>query len=240
MELHAAIFDVDGVLVASPHERAWREALEGYADPSLFTTEFYQAHVAGKSRLDGARTTLEGLGVPDAGTWVGAYAEKKQAIIDRLIQKGSFDAFPDAMRFAAALSAAGLKLALASSSKNAAAMLRRLNLPDGRNLLSLFDANLSGHEVPRGKPDPALFLLSADAVHMPPGECVVVEDAPAGVRAANAGGMASLGIARLHDEALLEEAGAGLVVTSLDDVDIPALTHGELRSNHRIEGLPHA
>src|SRR5689334_12748737 len=42
--LRAAIFDVDGVLVASPHEQAWREALEGYADPSRFTTEFYQAN----------------------------------------------------------------------------------------------------------------------------------------------------------------------------------------------------
>ena len=62
----AAIFDVDGVLVASPHERAWREALAGFADPARFTTEFYQARVAGKPRLDGARATLEGLGVPDA------------------------------------------------------------------------------------------------------------------------------------------------------------------------------
>jgi HAD superfamily hydrolase (TIGR01509 family) len=240
MDLHAAIFDVDGVLVASPHERAWREALDGYADPSHFTTEFYQSHVAGKPRLDGARAALEGLGVPNAATCVNAYAKKKQAIIDRLIEEGSFDAFPDAVRFAAALSAAGVKLALASSSKNAAAMLRRLSLPDGRDLHSIFDADLSGRDVPRGKPDPALFLLSADAVHMQPAECVVVEDAPAGVRAANAGGMASLGIARLHDEALLEAAGAGLVVTSLDDVDIPALTHGELRSKNMTESMPHA
>ena len=62
--LLAAIFDVDGVLVASPHERAWRESLVGYADPARFTTKFYQSVVAGKPRLDGARATLEGLGVP--------------------------------------------------------------------------------------------------------------------------------------------------------------------------------
>src|SRR5262245_49769409 len=62
--LAAAIFDVDGVLVASPHERAWREALEGFGDPARFTTEFYQSRVAGKPRMDGARATLEGLGVP--------------------------------------------------------------------------------------------------------------------------------------------------------------------------------
>src|SRR5215467_16175363 len=115
MAVLAAIFDVDGVLVASPHERAWREALSGFADPRDFTTEFYQAHVAGKRRLDGAQATLEQLGVPNAAHFVREYADKKQAIIDKLIEEGSFDAFPDAMRFAAALGKAGLKLALASS-----------------------------------------------------------------------------------------------------------------------------
>src|ERR1700761_7264455 len=77
--LRAAIFDVDGVLVASPHEQAWREALAVYADPSLFTTEFYQANVAGKPRLAGARATLEGLGVSHAATRAAEYATKKQA-----------------------------------------------------------------------------------------------------------------------------------------------------------------
>src|SRR5690349_3031175 len=136
--LLAAIFDVDGVLVASPHERAWREALAGYADPARFTTEFYQAHVAGKPRLDGARATLEGLGVPEAAARAPEYATKKQALIDLLIAAGSFAAFPDAVRFADGLHTAGLLLALASSSKNVAAMLRRLSLPDGRPLLSIF------------------------------------------------------------------------------------------------------
>src|SRR6201996_8388037 len=81
--LLAAIFDVDGVLVASPHERAWRESLAGYADPARFTTEFYQARVAGKPRLDGALATLEGLGVPEATVRAPDYAKKKQALIDR-------------------------------------------------------------------------------------------------------------------------------------------------------------
>src|SRR5215469_16639687 len=89
--LLAAIFDVDGVLVASPHERAWREALAGYADPEGFTTAFYQAYVAGKSRLDGARSALEGLGVANADRLAPAYAETKQALIDDLIDHGSFE-----------------------------------------------------------------------------------------------------------------------------------------------------
>jgi len=230
MAISAAIFDVDGVLVASPHERAWRESLAQFADPAGFTTEFYQAHVAGRPRMEGARAALERLGVPDAATSAPVYAEVKQALIDQLIAAGEFEAFPDAVRLASALHAAGCKLALASSSKNAAAMLRQLSLPDGRSLFSIFDADLSGREVPRGKPDPALFLLSAEALGVAPADCVVVEDAPAGVRAARAGGMRAVGIARLGDEPLLREAGADLVVTSLDDVCVAALSAGALRA----------
>src|SRR5271166_6981475 len=238
--LLAAIFDVDGVLVASPHERAWREALAGYAGTARFTTEFYQAHVAGKPRLDGARATLEGLGVPEAASRAPEYARKKQALIDRLIAEGRFEAFPDAVRFADGLRAAGLRLALASSSKNVAAMLRRLSLPDGRPLLSIFDADLSGTDVPRGKPDPALFLLAAKALKVPPAQCVVIEDASAGIAAARAGGMASVGIARLGDEAMLQAAGADLVVTSLDQVDTAAVPDGILRTRPETEMPAHA
>src|SRR5215831_6668356 len=230
MAVSATIFDVDGVLVASPHERAWREALAGFADPAGFTTDFYQAYVAGKPRLDGARSTLERLGRPGAAERAPEYADKKQALIDRLIAAGEFEAFPDAVRLAAGLHAAGLRLALASSSKNADAMLRQLSLPDGRSLLSVFDADLSGAEVPHGKPDPAIFLLAAKALGASPGDCLVVEDAPAGIEAARASGMAAVGIARLGDEALLRAAGANLVVTNLDQVDVKALGEGKVRA----------
>jgi HAD superfamily hydrolase (TIGR01509 family) len=230
MTVSAAIFDVDGVLVASPHERAWREALAGYADPEGFTTAFYQAHVAGRPRLDGARSALEHLGVAEADRLAPAYAETKQALIDEMIDHGDFEAFPDAVRLADSLHKAGVKLALASSSKNAEAMLRKLALPDGAPLLSAFDADLSGRDVPRGKPDPALFHLAAEALGVSPNECLVVEDAPAGVLAAHAGGMQAVGIARLGDEALLAGAGADLVVTSLDQVDLAALGEGALRA----------
>ena len=62
-----AILDVDGVLLASPHERAWREALDGFADPAAFTPELYRSRVAGRPRYDGALAALVGLGVPEAG-----------------------------------------------------------------------------------------------------------------------------------------------------------------------------
>ena len=230
MLFSAAIFDVDGVLVASPHEHAWREALSEFSDPANFTTEFYQAHVAGKPRLDGARATLQLLTGDAGAARVQAYATAKQALIDELIEKGEFKAFPDAARLAADLNMAGLKLALASSSKNAAAMLRQLRLADGRTLLELFDADLSGRDIPRGKPDPAIFLSAAETLKIPAAQCVVMEDAPAGVTAAKAGGMAAVGVARLGDELLLAAAKADLVVTSLDQVDVTALLRGKLKA----------
>src|SRR5271169_5100441 len=86
--LTAAIFDVDGVLLASPHERAWREALEGIADPERFTTAMYQAAVAGKPRLSGAVAALEALGVPNAAQVAPAYAVSKQTRLEQLIHAG--------------------------------------------------------------------------------------------------------------------------------------------------------
>ncbi len=226
--LGGVIFDVDGVIVDSPHERAWRETLAGFADPARLTSRLYQAHVAGKPRLAGARAVLEELGVPDAARLAPLYAERKQRRVEQLIEAGSFTAFPDALRFIRALRARGLRLALASSSKNAARMMRRVRLDAGESLPALFDADLSGRDVPHGKPAPDLFLLAAAELGLPPERCLVVEDAPAGIAAAKAGRMSALGIARHADAALLRDAGADLVVTSLDDVPVDALAAGRL------------
>jgi beta-phosphoglucomutase len=226
--LRAGIFDVDGVLLASPHERAWREALEGFAEPERLTTALYQAHVAGKPRLSGACAALEALGVPDAERQAAAYAERKQERIEALIAAGSFEAFADALRFVQAVGALGLPMAAASSSKNANRMMQPTRLPSGRSLLDAFSANVCGRDLRRGKPDPEIFVLAATELGVAPGHCFVVEDAPAGVQAARAGGMAALGVARLGDAALLQAAGADLVVTSLDEVDVAELACGRL------------
>lgn len=263
--LTAVIFDVDGVLVSSPHERAWQEALSAlmrgpwqaiaaatsYA-PERFTTAVYQVHVSGKPRLSGARAVLEYFGVPDAERRAVEYAERKQRRIEELIDAGVFVAFADALRFVLALRARGFRLAAASSSKNAnrfmqqirldtfagEAGLREASLRPGQTLLDVFDANVCGRDVRQGKPHPEIFLLAAEELGVPPAQCVVVEDAPAGVAAAKAGGMRALGIARLADDALLREAGADLVVTSLDEVAVDALAAGRLDPAQQGAGQP--
>jgi len=226
--LTACIFDVDGVLLESPHELAWREALDGIAQPERFTSAMYQACVAGKPRLSGARDALLALGVQDAERQAAAYAERKQTRLEAMIAAGAVSAYPDALRFVQAMAALRWPLAVASSSKNADGMMRLIRLPSGEGLLDIFAADVSGRDLRQGKPNPEIFLLAAAELHIAPAQCVVVEDAPAGVEAARAGNMAALGVARHDDAALLQAAGADLVVTSLDEVAIDELAAGRL------------
>ncbi len=255
-----AIFDVDGVLVDSPHEKAWRESLRELMEsdwrdirgrttwsPDAFTSLVYQEHVSGKPRMSGARAALEYFGVPDVEGRVDEYAEHKQAMVVRLIEAGDFTAYPDALRFIIAVKDAGLVVAAASSSKNAELFLRKIQLdpfaadqgissPSLRpelTLLDYFDANVSGRDFAHGKPHPEMFLTAAQEAGVQPAEAIVLEDAVAGVEAAKAGGMAAIGIARGDDEDLLAEAQADIVVTTLDDVDLSALAEGRLATRER-------
>ena len=254
--LAAAIFDVDGVLVASPHERAWQEAfaelMEGeWRDiapatsyrPGCFDSAVYQTHVSGKPRMSGARAVLDYFGVPDAATRAVEYAERKQRRILELIAAGEFVAFDDALRFLVELRVRHVRTAAASSSKNADDFMRQIHVGrllsdaegprtpqrNDETLLDLFDANVCGRDLKHGKPHPDIFLLAAEELGAPPAQCVVIEDAPAGVEAAKAGGMMALGVARFDDEDLLQAAGADLVVKALDQVEVEALIAGQLQ-----------
>ena len=226
--LAAGIFDVDGVLLASPHERAWREALAGFAPSARFTTALYQARVAGRPRLDGARAALEALGVANAASQAELYAKRKQARLEALIEAGCVAAYPDALRFLSAVQALGWPVAAASSSKNANPMMQVIRYDAEHTLREAFGADVCGRDLARGKPKPDIFLLAAFELGMEPAACFVVEDAPAGIEAARAAGMTAIGVARHNDAAGLCAAGATLVVGSLDEIVISQLAHGVL------------
>jgi trehalose/maltose hydrolase-like predicted phosphorylase/beta-phosphoglucomutase-like phosphatase (HAD superfamily) len=255
MAFRGAIFDVDGVLVDSPHELAWREAfrvlMEGQwrdiRDQTSWTAErftpaVYQQVMAGMPRMAGARAAMEHFGVPDIDTRIGQYAAGKQERVVGLIEQGRFMAFADALRFILAVKDMGIRVAAASSSKNAKLFLERIRLDvlaaeqrldydfihEGMTLQELFDADISGRDFPKGKPDPTIFLTAAKELGVLPSACFVVEDATSGIQAAKAAGMAALGVARLDDRDMLLEAGADLVVTTLDDVSLRALVEGRL------------
>jgi HAD superfamily hydrolase (TIGR01509 family) len=238
--LRAAIFDVDGVLIDSPHEQAWRETLDrlmagpwaqlaldtGYETGSL-TTERYQRAVAGRPRLDGARGGLEAVGVAEPDDeHVRAYAEAKQSRLVDLIEREPPPLFNDALTLLLGLRAIGLAVATASASQNAGRLLTAVLLPDGRPLRDVLDAEVSGLEAP-GKPDPAIFIEAARRLGCPPKECFVVEDAPVGVEAARRGGMICVGVDRSGDADELRASGAVIVLDRLDRLQ-PAEILGRL------------
>jgi beta-phosphoglucomutase-like phosphatase (HAD superfamily) len=252
-----AIFDVDGVLVDSPHEQAWRESLRELMEsdwsdvrdrttwsPNAFTSRVYDEQMSGKPRLSGARAALEYFHVPDDEEEhrLLEYAERKQEMVVRLIEAGEFTAYPDALRFIIAVKDAGLRVAAASSSKNAKLFLGQIRLDSfaeqqsissrtlrpGLTLLDYFDADVSGRDFAHGKPDPEMFLAAAHELDVRRERAIVMEDAPAGVQAAKAGEMGAIGIARRNDAELLAAAGADIVVTTLDEVDLDALMAGRL------------
>jgi beta-phosphoglucomutase len=255
MGFDGAIFDVDGVLVDSPHEAAWRdtfaELMENeWADirdqttwtPEAFTPQVYQQVLSGKPRMEGALAALEHFGVPDPAERVSAYADLKQEMVVELIEAGKFSAYPDALRFLLAVKDMGIKVAAASSSKNAGLFLRQIRLDefaareglhfdwieDGLTLLAAFDVDISGRHFEHGKPHPAIFLTAAQELGVDPHAAFVVEDAVSGIQAAKAGEFAALGVARHDDEAALSAEGADVVVTTLDDVDLAAVAESRL------------
>jgi beta-phosphoglucomutase-like phosphatase (HAD superfamily) len=250
-----AVFDVDGVLVDSPHQKAWRESLRELMEgewrgiraqtawsPGAFTPLVYQKEISGKPRMSGARAALEYFEVPEVDARAEEYAARKQEMVVRLIEAGDFTSYPDALRFIIAVKDAGLRTAAASSSKNAKLFLRQIRLDTfarehgisspsihpGLTLLDFFDADVSGRDFTHGKPHPEMFLTAAQELAVPSGAAIVMEDAAAGVMAAKAGGMAAIGIARAHDADLLSAAGADIVVATLDEVDMTALADGRL------------
>src|SRR4029450_7432968 len=166
----------------------------------------YQRRMAGKPRMAGARAAMEHFGVPDIDDRVDRHAATKQEQVIRLIEQGRFMAFADALRFILAVQHLGIRVAAASSSKNAKLFLARIRLGTfaaeqrldydfiraGMTLQELFDADISGRDFPKGKPDPTIFLTAAEELGVSPEDCFVTEDAPSGIQAAKAAGTAAL------------------------------------------------
>jgi alpha,alpha-trehalose phosphorylase len=255
MSLQGGIFDIDGVLLDTPHERAWHEALEELMTgpwqalvpqttytPYAFTSAVYQEHIAGKPREEGAAAALAYFHIPDPDqARAREYAAAKQTRLERLAEEVNVHVYDDAVRFLLEVKAAGVRVCAASSSKNADGFLRAVSVgayaashgthypfvTDSTTLLDVFDANVNGHDVPRGKPHPALFLAAAEALGISPSRCFVVEDAPSGIAAARAGGMYAVGVARHDDAEPLWASGADLVTPRLDTIAASEVLLGE-------------
>jgi beta-phosphoglucomutase len=184
--IRAFIFDLDGVLTDTSefHYLAWKRLADEEGIP--FSREDNEA-LRGVSRHESLRLLLKGRTLPPAQ--FEEWAERKNRYYLELINQISpRNLLPGAVEFLQALQKAGLKRAIASSSKNARLVVERLNL------LPWVDVLVDGTMVDRSKPAPDLFLKAAELLGEHPEACVVVEDAEAGIEAARAAGMRVIGI----------------------------------------------
>ena len=209
----AAIFDLDGTLIDTyeAHHTAWRDACARNdidLTPEMFAWSFGRTNPSIIRRF----WQDEGRPEPDAAT-IDRVADQKESEFRAQLAR-SFPAMPNVPELIGGLREAGFGIAIGTSAprENLDLALRELGIAD------LVDASVCGHEVAHGKPDPEVFLLAASRLGVDPSRCVVVEDAGAGVDAARAGGMASIGrsTGRTHEEL----AHADLVVDRFDRIEV--------------------
>jgi len=188
MNPKAFIFDLDGVIVdtAKYHYLAWQKIA------SRLGIDFTHEHnelLKGVSRIRSLDIIL-GLGnveatQEDKDKWL---VEKNEDYLSHIINMNADEILPDVERILQYLKNNGQKIALGSASKNARPILEKVGI------LHFFDAIVDGNDVTNAKPDPEVFLRAAQMLGIPANESVVFEDAVAGVQAANAAGMISIGI----------------------------------------------
>lgn len=240
MGVKALVFDLDGVITrtARVHARAWKHLFDDYLkDRAAQTGEAfvpfdeeadYVAYVDGLPRYDGVATFLASRAIsmprgtpddtPDMPTICGL-GNRKNKTFNAVLAEQGVEVYPASVRLVRAWRDQGLKVAIASSSRNARRVL------EAADILDLFDAIVDGRvsaaESLPGKPDPAIFVRAAALVGATPAETVVFEDAVAGVAAGRSGGFAVVvGVDRRGIRQALFDAGADVVVTDLGDLPL--------------------
>lgn len=214
--IRAVIFDLDGVLVTTDecHYQAWKKMADEQNIP--FSREINE-QLRGVSRMDCVDIILKSAARAYTDAEKLALATRKNDLYIALISQLNAGAIlPGALDTVRALKNAGIKVAVGSASKNTPLILHQLQM-DG-----LFDAVSDGNQLLHGKPDPEVFLRAAKMVSIPPADCLVVEDADAGLEAAKRGGMRSLGVgaAQNNDKATFN-------ASSLADIDLAALIRAD-------------
>ena len=207
--MRAVIFDVDGVLVDSwdAHFRSWRDVLR---ERGLDMSEAEFAQTFGRTSREIIRH-FWGDAVDDAA--VRAIDDRKEALYRDLVRT-SFPGMDGAVALIDALAADGFALAVGSSAPPENVVLTL----DALGRREAFSAIVTGRDVTRGKPDPQVFQLAAERLGVDAARCAVIEDAPAGIRAAAAAGMANVALLGTASRETLLEAGARLTVESLREL----------------------
>lgn len=210
--LKACLFDLDGVLVdtAIYHFKAWRKLANNLG---FDFTEAQNEQLKGVSRVESLNKILEWGKVEKTQEEKQLLADQKNEWYVAMISKMTpEEVLPGTVAFLTAVKAAGYKIALGSASKNSALILER-------TLLShFFDEVVDGNLVSKSKPDPEVFLKGASLLGVQTSECIVFEDAVAGIEAAKRAGMKTIGIGK--PEILMQ---ADIVVRDLSEITVVSL-----------------
>ncbi len=188
MKIKACLFDLDGVIVdtARYHFIAWKEMAD---ELGFVFTEKENELLKGVSRTRSLEILLE-LGKIDKteAAKLQLAERKNQRYLEHVNQMTEAEILPGVTRLLDDLRSNGILIALGSASKNAPLILERIHLKEK------FDAIVDGNSVSKAKPDPEVFLKGARLLKVEPNECLVFEDAQAGIDAALNGGMSVIGI----------------------------------------------
>ena len=211
--LKAVIFDLDGVIAdtAVVHHAAWKQLA---AELGMAFDDAVGERLKGVDRLASLEIVLEGSARHYSESEKQALAARKNDYYRQKIEHfGPQNLLPGAHAAIESARRAGLKVGLASASRNAALLLQRLGIAE------LFDHVVDAGKISRSKPDPEIFLAAANALGVAPGECIGVEDAAAGIASIRAAGMVAIGIGHAH--AL---ADADVVLPDVTALDLGAFT----------------
>jgi beta-phosphoglucomutase len=209
-QISAVIFDMDGVLADTIdlHYQSWQRVADEWQIP--FSKEDY-SQILGMKREESVDYLLRDHTVEE-GIRLEMLRRKNDYYLELVETLNSDQLLPGVQDLLAELQAAQMRIALGSSSKNAELVLRKLGIDN------LFEVIADGNSVPNSKPSPEVFQKAAELLGLPAAECLVIEDAAAGVEAAKAAGMIVLGVGptdRLQQ--------ADLVLDSLADCSWSAL-----------------
>lgn len=188
MNYKAVIFDLDGVIVCTDecHYMGWKKMAD---DEGIYFDRGINERLRGVSRMESLNIVLERAEKAYSEEEKVTLATRKNEYYKEFIKKLTpADILEGVMEFCDDLKAKGVKIAIGSSSKNTPGILGYIGLYD------YFDAVADGNSIKNSKPDPEVFLLAAERLGIDPKDCLVVEDADAGVEAALVGGMDVLGV----------------------------------------------
>lgn len=187
--MQAFLFDLDGVIVdtAHFHYQAWRRLANEKLGFDI--SEEFNESLKGVSRTESLDRILAHGGVTLDESIKETYATlKNQWYVELVNQMTPDDILPGVQDFLKKTRAAGIKIGLGSVSKNAKPILQHIGILDA------FDVIIDGTKISKGKPDPEVFLKGAEELGVSPSECIVFEDAVAGIEAAQRAGMKTVGI----------------------------------------------